>query len=255
MAEPAVDGSYSIRAVDRVCDLLDLAADSPSGLSLSDAAQGASIPKSTAFRYLAALEARQYLERDPVTSTYRLGLAFRATDPRGRERLLDAAEPIIEALRDDCGETTNLGVLDGGFVVHELVAESPQMMRLAARVGDRGFVHSTALGKAICAQLPEDRVVAILRAKGMEPFTARTITDEGRYLKELEKVRASGFGEDDAENQDGGRCVAVVIPIGGLHCGISVSAPIERLPRGKVAGVVQALQAAATQIAEQVEPR
>jgi len=254
MGEPAVDPSYSIRAVDRVCDLLDLAADSPSGLSLSDAARGASIPKSTAFRYLAALEARQYLERDPVTSTYRLGLAFRATDPRGRERLLDVTDPIIAALRDAIGETTNLGVLDGGFVVHELVAESPHMMRLAARVGDRGFVHSTALGKAICAQLPEDRVVAILRAKGMEPFTTSTITDESSYLQELAKVRASGFGEDDAENQDGGRCIAVAIPISGLHCGISVSAPIERMPRGKVAEVVEALKAAAAQIADEVEP-
>lgn len=242
------ESAYPIRAVDRVCDILDLAADSPNGISLIEAATGAHIPKSTAFRYLASLEARQYIERDAGLGLYKLGLAFRSTDSRGKERLLSVAAPIITSLRDQLGETVNLGVLDGGFIVHELVAESPHMMRLAARVGERGFIHSTALGRAICAELPEDRVLAILKGKGMPSLTASTITTEQGFLEELEKVRRDGYGEDDAENQEGGRCVGVIVRGTRLKCGISVSAPAERLPKVDVPKVARALREAADAI-------
>lgn len=246
------ESAYPIRAVDRVCDILDLAADSPNGLSLGEAATGAHIPKSTAFRYLASLEARQYIERDADSGLYKLGIAFRSTDARGKERLLSIAAPVVASLRDRLGETINLGVLDGGFIVHELVAESPQMMRLAARVGERGFIHSTALGKAICAELPEDRVIAMLKAKGMPPRTATTITTEQGFLDELEKVRRDGYGEDDAENQESGRCVGVTIQGTPLKCGISVSAPADRLPQSEVPKVARILRDAADAIREEL---
>ena len=109
----------------------------------------------------------------------------------------EAAEPVLTALRDRVGETVNLGVLDGSKVVHTVVAESPHMMRLAARVGERGLVHSTALGKAMCADLPEDRVRSILKVNGMPPYTEATITDPDAYLAELQRVRDQGWAVDD----------------------------------------------------------
>ena len=69
--------SYPIRAVERVCDILDVLQRSRDGASLSDVAEVTALPKSSAYRYLSALEARRYVERDAANSLYRLGLAFR----------------------------------------------------------------------------------------------------------------------------------------------------------------------------------
>lgn len=127
------------------------------------------------------------------------------------------------------------------------------MMRLAARIGERGYVHSTALGKAICATLPENRVRSILGAAGMPAFTDATITDADTYLRELERVRADGYGVDDAENQPAGRCVGIMIEGLDFPAGISVSAPADRFPPERTAEIVAHLRTGAQTLSRQMQ--
>ena len=239
------DGSsnaYPIRAVERVCDILDLLQRSRDGVSLPETAAVTSLPKSSAFRYLSALEARGYVERDEQSALYRVGLAFQPHNTRQLETFLAQANGPLQRLRDDTGETTNLGTLHGSTVVHNLVFESSQMMRLAARAGDRAPIHSTALGKAMAAELPKDRVLAILNAVEMTPFTDATITTPQAYLSALEMVRQQGYAIDDCENQADGRCVAVALQGMPFPCGISVSAPARRLTIDMVPAVVKKIR-------------
>lgn len=245
--------AYPIRSVDRVCDILDTLANSRSGATLSEVADATSLPKSSAFRYLTALEARHYVERDTDAVVFRLGPAFRPQHTRTVDRLIAVARPILEQLREKVTETTNLGILDGTSIVHVMVCESHHMMRLAAHVGDRGMVHSTALGKAICASLPADRVRSILEAAGMPRYTPQTIVSVEEYLAEMDRVRVKGYGVDDTENQADGRCIAVAI--GGdldVPAGVSVSAPASRLSRDDLGTVAKALRRAARDIATQM---
>ncbi|GAA1738009.1 IclR family transcriptional regulator [Luedemannella helvata] len=240
--------SYPIRAVERVCDILDVLQRSRDGATLSDVAEVTSLPKSSAYRYLSALEARRYVERDDENNLYRLGLALRPQHTRQLDMLINRAKPVLEKLRDRLGETTNVGVLDGATVLHVLVVESNEMMRLAARPGEHGSLHSTALGKAMAAELPNDRVRAMLAAQEMTRYTDRTICTVDGYLTELEQVRKVGYGVDDCENQPDGRCVAVNLMDMPFPCGISVSAPARRLPSDKVDAVARTLRRAAMQL-------
>ena len=234
--------TYPIRAVERVCDILDLLQRSREGVSLPDVSAVTSLPKSSAFRYLSALEGRNYVEHDEQSALYRVGLAFQPHNTRQLEAFLGQASGPLRRLRDDTGETTNLGTLDGPMVVHSLVFESSQMMRLAARVGDRAPIHSTAMGKAMAADLPEERVLAMLNAVEMTPFTDTTVTTTDAYMSALEVVRKQGYAVDELENQSDGRCVAVALRGMPFSCAISVSAPAQRLTRDKVPGVVKQLR-------------
>lgn len=235
---------YALRAVDRVCDVLDILANSQEPVTLSAVAEKASLPKSSAFRYLAVLEARGYVSRDEPNGLFLLGPAFRPQNTRAVQALSQFGRPIIESLRDSLQETTNIGFLDGTSIVYLVVAESPHRMRVASRVGERGYIHSTALGKALCSQLPESRVRSILARSGMPAITENTITDQDLYLEELEKVRSQGYAVDDAEDQLGGLCVAVVIPGVEIPAGVSVSAPAERLSFDSVEDIARSLQEA-----------
>lgn len=243
--------AYPIRAVDRVCDILDTLADSSSGVSLKGVAEAVGMPKSSVYRYLTALEARHYVERGEEAATFQLGPAFRPQHTRRLERLVELARPALQKVRDQLGETSNLGYLDGTEVVHALVFESNEMMRLAARVGDRGLVHSTALGKAMCATLPNAKVQSILKASGMPRATEFTITDPDAYFVELDRVREQGYAVDDAENQLNGRCVAVAIPGLSFPAAVSISAPADRLPREDVADVAKRLKKVAVSLARE----
>lgn len=239
---------YAIRAVDRVCDILDLVR-ARSEVSLPDVATATGMPKSSAFRYLATLEERQYIERDEASQVYRLGLAFQNSDDIVVERLKRLAEGPLARLRDASQMTVNLGLLDGSYVVHALVFESPLQMRVAARVGEVGLIHSTALGKVLAASKSEQAVRSMLARHGMPRYTAATVTDADDYLSALVQVRTAGFGLDDSENQIGGRCIAVALAGAPLDAAISMSAPEAQLPMSDVPRWVEAM----TQIARTVE--
>jgi IclR family transcriptional regulator, acetate operon repressor len=223
------DEPYLIRSVQRVCDILDVLQDSPEAVSLGDVARSTRLPRSTAFRYLATLRYRRYVERDPNSEDYRLGAAFLPFRSRHLELFAKRAVPYLQRLRDRLQETINLGVLSGHRVTYLEILESPRSMRLAARRGDRDHVHSTALGKAIAAHLPQDQVLAILAAEGMPKLTPRTITDPNAYLEELRAVRERGYALDDRENEEEGRCLGVPILGYSLPAAISLSAPQSRL--------------------------
>jgi IclR family acetate operon transcriptional repressor len=247
--------SYSIRAVERVCDILDLLRDSGSSVSLSEVARVTGLPTSSAFRYLTVLESRRYVERNTATGEYDLGLAFVPLQSRHIELLKEKAKPLLERLRDRFGETVNLGVLDGTRVVYVDILESPKAMRLAARLGDHDHLHSTALGKAIAAYLPGKRVREILSVEGMPRITSKTITNANEYLEELEKVKREGFALDDGENESEGRCLAVAILGYHVPAAISLSAPRAHFPIEQVGEVAESLREAAQELATELEAR
>jgi IclR family acetate operon transcriptional repressor len=241
--------NYSIRAVQRVCEILDLLQQAPRGAALLDVARATKLPKSSAFRYLATLERRRYVERDPVTGSYRAGSAFLPLRAHEPELLARRARPHMERLRDRLEETINLGMLEGNRVIYLEIVESHRAMRLAARRGDRDPIHASALGKAIAATLPDRRVRAILEAEGMPRLTRRTTTDEKPYLRELATTRERGYAVDNGEHEIDGRSVAVPVVGSNLPAAISYSAPASRFPLDQVPRVAAALREVAAAVA------
>jgi IclR family transcriptional regulator, acetate operon repressor len=246
-SEEQLDDRYSVRAVDRVCSILNLLQETVDGVSLNEVADATGLPKSSAFRYMHTLGAHRYVERDAKSGLYRLGLGFVGFQSRHVEVIRQRTRPGLEALRDKLGETVNLGILDGDSVVYLDIVESRRQVRLAASKGDRDSLHSTALGKAIAAHLPEQRVREILARTGMPAVTPNTITGLDDYLAELARVRRLGYAVDNGENEVDGRCVAVPLLDGRLPAAVSLSAPSARFPIQQVEEVVALLQDVATQ--------
>lgn len=246
---PEEERDYSVRAVERVCLILNLLQESVDGITLNEVAQTTGLPKSSAFRYLWTLENHRYVERDEDGGLFRLGLGFVGMQSRHLEILRERARPSLERLRDEFDETANLGLLDGDHIIYLDIAESRRGVRLAASRGDRDPIHCTALGKAIAAQLPEDRVRDLLRDAGLPKRTGNTITAEEAYFEELTKVRRLGYAVDDRENEDDGRCVAA--PLLGTHLpvAISVSGPSSRFSLAEAKKVAKTLIEVASGIA------
>jgi IclR family acetate operon transcriptional repressor len=232
-ATPEVaSGIYSLRSVERTLDILEALARAPEGLSLSAIAEGVSMPRSSMFRYLSVLENRRYVTRDSASGNYLLGLAFFSFASPPIRQLAVTARPWLERLRDEFGETINLGILDGTRVLYVEVVESLHAMRLSARQGDRDFIHCTSLGKAIGAQLQEHQVRRILELEGMPTLTSRTLSNPEAYLEALQEVRERGFATDMGESEEGASCVAVPVDWvdASVNVAISLSSPAGRFP-------------------------
>ena len=234
---------HSVRCVERVVDILEYLQKHPEGRTLGDIAQDVDVPKSTVFRYLGTLQSRGFIDRDVETDAYRLGFGFALQMPF---QVMGARmRPSLEQIRSQFDETASLGVLDHGRVLYVSILESRRTMRLAAREGDHDLLHSTALGKVIAAQLPDEEIRRILEVEGMPRLTEATICDPEKYLRQVRLVRERGWAVDEGENELGGRCVAV--PVRGLRipAGISLSAPSVRLSSDQVPSIAKAVLSAA----------
>src|SRR6185312_3483573 len=99
----------------------------------------------------------------------------------------------------DTGYTVHLGLLAGDDVVYGAKIEGAKPYRMPSRVGMNVRLHTTGIGKAILAALPEATVRAIVQRTGLEPRTPRTISDEDELLRHLAGIREVGYAIDDEE--------------------------------------------------------
>ncbi len=171
------------------------------------------IPKSTASYFLRALEKHGFLRRDHGNGKYRIGLKVLNLG-RGALSGIDVREvalPVMRQLVEHTGITSHLAILDGNQAVYVEKIDAPGFVKMDTWIGRRMEVYSTSVGKILAAHLPDGRVQDILRERGMKRRTSTTITQQGRFLRELARVRERGYSVDDEENNPGVRCVAAPV--------------------------------------------
>ena len=246
---------YVVGPVDKALTVLGYVAEARAPASLNAVARDLELPKTTAFRYLCTLEAHGLVVRDSATETYRLGLRMwqLGSLAAGALPLRAIATPRMRELRDHFNETVNLGGLEGTEVVYLEMAESGHSLRMLAHVGSRDPVHSTALGKAMVAHLPEDRW-AVHFPNPLSAKTKDTLTSIPALRAELRLTRERGFAIDRGENEPDSMCIGAPIigPDGEPVAAISIAAPRTRLPEELEGEIAAEVVRAAAEISEQL---
>lgn len=227
MTSETVAPVKSIRTAVRVVQALERL----DGAGVTELADDLGIAKSTAHDHLKTLEAEELVVKE--NADYRVGLRFLDFGGRARMRnkLYTIAKPQIEELAAITGELANLVVQEHGWGVYLAVERGENAVALDTYVGKREHLHSTAVGKAILAALPPERVTAIIERRGLPAHTPQTVTTPDDLFERLETVRERGIAFDREENLPGLRCVAAPITTdyGAVLGGISISGPTSRL--------------------------
>jgi IclR family pca regulon transcriptional regulator len=194
-------------------------------LTLSEVARSAGLDNATAFRMLNTLVGLGLVASVPGTRRFRLTLAcldlgFNAI---ARSDLRALARPLLRSLVGERIEAASVGVLDGASVVYvERIQAGLARLGVDVRIGSRVPVHSSAIGQAILAYMPEAVQRAVLEAAPRERLTDRTLTDLPALLGRLATVRAAGFAVSDQETVMGLRVLAAPVrdadgvPVAGL---------------------------------------
>jgi len=247
----------SVRAIERALDVLLCFSQAEPVLSLTQIAERLNMPKSTTHRYLATLEAARFVRRDEATGSYHLGYRFieMASLVLQEADLERWAQPHLERLAAEWGETVDLAVLDGEQVVYLQVIESPQRVKIAAAVGQRLPAYCTASGKAFLAYMPDDQVHQIL-SQGMPRYTDNTRVSAADLQRDLRITRERGFAISEQEYEKDINAVAA--PILDSHgCPVAVIAiagPAYRLSRERMLEMGPSIKRATGAIAREVGP-
>ncbi len=233
-----------ILVLHKTFDILETIRESRSGLGLSDLARGVGLPKPTAYRIVATLEGRGYLSRNSDGHYQMTRKLFDLQQNESEEQSLTRVSPkLMEKLVASCRETVNLGILDAGEVVVINTLESPQAIRMTSKVGNRRYLHSTALGKVLLSGLSDKEVDRLIRIQGLPKLMPRTLVTRDALFDELALVRKQGYAVDNEENEPGGRCVAASIfgHDGRIVAAMSISAPIFRMDMARIRSLVPEL--------------
>jgi DNA-binding IclR family transcriptional regulator len=224
--------SESVRAVERALDVLMCFNQQTPELSMTQIADQIGIHKSTVHRLLATLEKNRFVQRDPITGTYRLGIrllqmAYLTLEQNDLHRL---AAPYMRELNEKYQENIHLAILDDADMVFLSILESPQRVKLAAAIGQRLPAFATASGKSMLAFLPDEKVRQILE-RGMPRYTPHTPASVEAYFDALHQIKRSGFALSEREYEEEINAVAVPIFDAGSQplASLAVAGPAYRL--------------------------
>ena len=213
-------------------------------LGLSEITQRTGVAKSTVFRILSTLLEMGYVIRDSGRNyLVSFSLAGLVSEDASSEALRRLVLPHMLDLRNDYGETVNLGIRHFDKVTYLEVVPSEFALRLEDRRGASILVHASALGKAILAFSPPDLVESLFRGRTLAMVTQNTICNAEDLIAEMKRVRAAGFAMDRGEGSLLATCVgAPILDSHGIAvAAMSISGPASRFNPRKDSPVVGSL--------------
>jgi len=247
---------YPIKVLDKSLSVLDLLLKKGSAMNMTELAEKSGFYPSTIHRILDTLKQWGYVEQDPHTQKYQLGLKVLELGMAKLHQmdLVREAAPHLKALVNQCNETVHLGVLEEGEVLYLAKEESSQTIRMCSYVGKRTSVYCSALGKVLLAYFSTEERRKILGKKILLPLTENTITDRRELEKELNKIKEQGFALDREENEKDIRCIAAPVRNyqGKVTAAISISGPAFRIDKNTQNKLKKAILETSKKISERL---
>jgi DNA-binding IclR family transcriptional regulator len=220
-----------VQSIERAFSVLATLADGP--LGVTEVAERAKLPKSTAARLLASLTREDAVEQQPGSTRYRLGprLLSLAAGLRPTRGLIATAHPFLVELALRTGEAAGLSVPDGSTIHYIDQVESPNPVQVRDWTGTRIPLHAVSSGQVVLANLSPTELERYLHVR-LERFTPRTLVDAEALRDRLHEVRRDGYAWAREEYAEG--IVSIAAPIadavGEVVAAVHVHGPAYRFP-------------------------
>lgn len=224
----------------------------PRGATAAELAALSGHPFSTAYRLLGSLVDTGFVDYDPASKRYAVGLpvfelAQRVAHARG---FAGTALPVLQRVTTATGESSLLMVRDGDETLTIHKVDGPQY-RSTTDPGDRAPIHSSAAGKAILASLPLAEREAVVARIDLAQRTPSTVTDRAALLEQLAGFAARGFAGQSEEHDVGMNAIAVPVrrADGATIGALALAAPVFRADLAALEAHVPRLREAADELA------
>lgn len=243
----------SVQSIRRAFDVLGTLASGP--LGVTEVAERAALPKSTAARLLGTLAREGAVEQVPGSTSYRLGprLLTLAAGLTATRSMAAVARPTLEELAVACGEAAGLGVADGDLIHYIDQVDTLNPVSVRDWTGSRVPLHAVSSGQVLLAFRMPAAVNHYLAAEPLEQFTPRTLTDPDAVRERLRQIRRVGYAWALEEFAEGISSVAAPIAdeSGEVVAALHVHGPSYRFPpRGGEDALASMVVDAAARIAD-----
>lgn len=219
--------SNGTQSIDRAAQILSLVVRADDPISYTEVVEATDLARSTVSRLLSALERNGLVERNGE-GLYRGGSLFATYASRFDrvETLVAAADPILQRVSEETGETVNLAVPSSNAVVQVAQVDSTFVLGATNWADVTVPSHASALGKVMYAfgaiPVPTGR---------LERLTPRTLGSRKELMTDLAEVRDRGFAVVHEEFEPG--LDALAAPVFGTDdqvvAAVGISGPTMRI--------------------------
>jgi len=180
-------------------------------MSLSDIARASELSRASARRFTLTLEQLGYVQQSAgrfslTPQVLELGFAYLSA-----LGLPEVAQPHLQRLVDEVGESSSISVLDGAAVVYVARVPTRRIINVTIDLGTRFPAYATSMGRVLLSGMDQEARTALLDQIELKPLTDRTITTRRELEAELDHVREQGYAIVDEEFEEGLRSVAAPI--------------------------------------------
>jgi IclR family transcriptional regulator, KDG regulon repressor len=218
----------NVRVLERAFDIIECFTEKDFELSLVQISERANLPLATTHRSIHTMMDRGYIDQNPKTGKYRLGMHFVRLSGLviGRLDIIRIATPYLEDLSQRTGQNVNLSIYDQSKALCLVNIESFHNFLMGIKVGQRLPIYAGALSKVILAHLP-DEVISQALSDDLAIFTPHTITHKESLLQELNNIKQKGYATSKSELATGAGAIAAPIFDYSSQsvAGISISGP------------------------------
>ncbi|MGH3735726.1 MAG: IclR family transcriptional regulator [Micromonosporaceae bacterium] len=242
-----------VQSVDRAVTILEILARQGEA-GVTEIAHEIGVHKSTAFRLVSALEARDLVEQNSERGKYRLGVGVvrLAGAAAARLDLVQEARPVCRRLATETGETVNIVVMsDHGALYLDQVAGS-SAMQPHNWIGQRLPLHATSNGKVLLAFRQETLQEAL--ETPLRRFTDHTVTTLKALEAQLDQVRQQGYAVAVDELEMGLTAIGAPVHNADDDCvaSLSASGSSYRLTPERIEEIAKAVRVAADEVSRRL---
>jgi IclR family acetate operon transcriptional repressor len=222
----------SVQSIRRAFAVLDALDDGP--LGVTEVAERAELPKSTAARLLATLVGEGAVEQVPGDTAYRLGPRLVALGG-GYSLVRSVAavgRSVLQELAAASGEAAGLGVSDGDQIHYIDQVDTPNPVVVRDWTGLRAPLHAVSSGQVLLAFRGQASIERYLTQGALERFTPKTLVEPEAIRERLRDVRRRGYAWAIEEFDAGISSVAAPIAddSGEVIAAVHLHGPSYRFP-------------------------
>lgn len=185
--------------------------DAPGAQTIAQLSGRTGIPRAAVRRCLHTLRQLGYVDSELNNFSLRpkvlaLGYAYLSSTP-----LTTSAQPCLDGLSRQLGESSSLAVLEDDQVLYVARASASRVMSVSLGAGSKLPAYCTSLGRVLLAHLPQAELDAYLARTELAPRTEYTVTDRDGLRAVLTQVREHGYAINNEELELGLRSIAVPV--------------------------------------------
>lgn len=222
----------SLKTVEITCEVLRTIKELDD-VTVTELSDEMNMSKGAAYNHLATLRKEGFLVKD--NNKYKLSYIFLPYSEylKNRSNLYNQGVGIVQNLAEETGESVNIMIEEYGkgiFLYKKVSQKGIASEFYRDQLENTEYLHWTAAGKAILANLPYERVEVIVNTHGLPRATNNSITEREQLRNELEEIRERGFALNDEEQVPGVRAIGAPVILDDQVLGaLSLSGPISRI--------------------------